>query len=59
MQTNKASGFDNISPKFLKLGAEHISHSLTPIINNSISQNIYPDYTKRAEVTPLYKNLTN
>ena len=28
---------------------------MTPIINNCLSTNIYPDYTKRAEVTPLYK----
>ena len=55
LQTNKASGFDNISPKFLKLGAERLSHSLTPIINNSIYQNKYPEYAKKAEVTPLYK----
>ena len=30
LQTNKASGFDNIPPKFLKIGATHLSQSLTP-----------------------------
>ena len=55
LKTNKSSGFDNISPKFLKLGADYLSYSLTPIINNSIHTSIYPDYTKRAEVTPLFK----
>ena len=55
LQINKASGFDNISPKFLKLSANHIGPSLTTIINNSIKATTFPDYNKRAEITPLYK----
>ena len=31
LQTNKASGFDNISPKFLKIDAYYLGQSLTPI----------------------------
>ena len=55
LQSKKATGFDHISPKFLKIGADHLSHSLTPILNRSIEIGIYPDHNKRAEVTPLYK----
>ena len=55
IQMNKATGFDNISPKFLKVGANQLCYSMTPIINNCLSASIYPDLTKRAEVTPLYK----
>ena len=55
LQTNKSAGFDKISPKFLRIGAQNLSHSLTPIINNSISLSKYPDLNKRAEVSPLYK----
>ena len=55
LQTNKACGFDNISPKFLKVGLHSLSHSLTPIINNIIASCIFPDHNKRAEVSPLFK----
>ena len=57
LQTNKASGFDNIPPKFLKIGATHLSQSLTPILNNSINTRIFPNYNKIAEVSPLYKTI--
>ena len=59
LKTNKASGFDNIPAKFLKLGADQLSYSLTPIINSTIEIKTYPDHTKRAEVTPLYKKSDN
>ena len=52
LPTNKASCFDNISPKFLKVGSHSLSHSLTPIINNSIASCIFPDHNKRADVSP-------
>ena len=55
MQSNKATGFDHISPKFLKKGSDSISMTLTPIINKSIETKMFPDYNKKAEVTPLYK----
>ena len=55
LQTNKACGYDNIPAKFLKLGANKLSLSLTPIINNSIMSSKYPDGAKMAQVSPLYK----
>ena len=55
LKTNKASGFDNIPAKFLKLGADHLSYSLTTIINSTIKVKTYPDHAKRAEVIPLNK----
>ena len=55
LKPRKASGFDHISPKFLKIGAINLSLSLTPIINNSIMSKQYPDYVKKAVVTPLFK----
>ena len=59
LKTNKASGFDKIPAKFLKMGADQLCFSLTPIINSTIDGNTYPDQTKRAEVTPLYKKSDN
>ena len=55
IQSNKATGFDNISPKFLKIAANNLSYTLTPIINNSFLTSTYPESNKHAEVTPLYK----
>ena len=55
IQSNKATGFDNISPKFLKIAANNLCYSLTPIINNSFLTSTYPESNKHAEVTPLYK----
>ena len=55
LHPNKATGFDQISPKFLKLGSKSLSQSLTPIVNNSITACVFPEYNKKAEVTPLHK----
>ena len=57
IQSNKATGFDNISPKFLKIAANNLCYTLTPIINyyNIFRTSTYPDSNKHAEVTPLYK----
>ena len=55
IKIDKAGGFDNISPKFLKIGAKSLSTTLTPIINHSIETINFPDHAKKAEVSPLYK----
>ena len=55
LQSNKACGYDNIPAQFLKLGAKALSLSLTPIINNSLISDKFPDCAKRAQVSPLFK----
>ena len=55
LKTNKASGYDMIPAKLLRDGADHISRSLTPIINMSITSACFPDCLKLAEVSPAYK----
>ena len=53
---NKMScSHDMISNKLLKSLATSISYPLSIIFNQSISEGIYPDQMKLAEVTPLYK----
>ena len=53
---NKTShGHDMISNKLLKSLSTSISLPLTYIFNQSISQGIFPDQMKIAEVVPLYK----
>ena len=51
----KATGFDNIPGKLLRLGHQELSRPLTYLINVSISQNVFPDEMKCAEVSPIFK----
>ena len=44
-----------ISNKLLKSLANSIAYPLSIIFNQSISEGIYPDQMKLAEVIPLYK----
>ena len=55
MNPQKATGMDNISPKFLKDSASIIAPTVTHIINLSITSGQVPDDLKIAKVTPLYK----
>ena len=55
----KATGFDNIPGRLLKLAHESLSIPITFLINTSISQNVFPDDLKCAEVTPLFKKNDN
>ena len=52
LNARKATGFDNIPPKLLRLGSDI---PLTVLINSSITTSSFPVMLKRAEVTPIYK----
>ena len=56
LNPNKAYGPDGISPKLLKEAAPFITPVLTKIFNLSLSQGIFPDTWKRADVVPIHKN---
>ena len=51
----KATGFDNIPGKLLRLAHQELSTPLTYLINASIAQNVFPDQMKCAEVSPIFK----
>ena len=55
LNTRKSSGFDQIPPKILKLGAGVLCYSLTSIINQSMSNCVFPNCLKNAEVSPIHK----
>lgn len=55
LKESKSTGFDNISGKFLKEGADHIYRPLSHIINLSIRTSEVPPIMKLAKVTPLHK----
>ena len=46
LDSKKSPGFDELSAKFLKLCAPHISETLANILNISISSGVYPDHLK-------------
>lgn len=56
MPNKKSAGFDEISPKILKLSLPYIVESLTHIYNLCISNGTFPDQLKIAKVTPIPKS---
>ena len=52
---SKATGLDQLSPKFIKDGAKLISSPLAHIVNLSLTSGIIPNDLKSARVTPIYK----
>ena len=52
--SNKATGLDQISPRFIKDCANIIMSPLTHILNLSLVTGKIPDDLKSAWVTPIY-----
>ena len=55
LKTNKATGIDDISAKFLKMAAPIICKPLSHLLNLSIQSGEYPKMLKKANVTPIFK----
>ena len=55
IKISKATGFDEISARFLKLFAPYLTDSITKICNLSITENRFPSTWKTARVIPLLK----
>lgn len=55
LNTNKATGLDDISAKVLKLAAPYVSKWIAKICNHSIRTSQFPEVWKKARVTPLHK----
>ena len=51
----KATGFDKISNKLLKIAAPHIYQSLGALFNISIETNMFPSEFAIAKVSPIFK----
>ena len=52
----KATGYDDIPPKLLKLGATELAPTITNLINQSIEKSHFPTALKKSESSPLFKN---
>ena len=57
MDGKKATGFDEISSKFLKIGATPLAGPISRLINLSILECKFPDILKYAEVNALFKRI--
>ena len=55
LELRKACGFDNISNRMLKATSHVIAPYIMRLYNNCMSQGIFPDTYKKAQVIPLYK----
>ena len=51
-----SSGIDDINNKLLKELKDYIAEPLSQIINNSLTEGVFPQKMKSAKVVPLYKN---
>ena len=56
LQINKASGFNDISPYFLKIGADILAYPLVDLFNYCLSFGIFPQQLKIAKVISIYNS---
>ena len=55
LNTNKATGYDNIPAKVLKIAADELAKPLTTLFNSCIRNCVWPRDWKRGVWTPVYK----
>jgi hypothetical protein len=55
LNVRKASGYDLIPAKLLKMAVKPLSVPLTQVINHSIIKRNFPSDMKKAEVSPVFK----
>ena len=56
LKNKKSSGYDQINNLLLKDLKDEILKPLTKIFNQSLSDGVFPDRMKSADVVPLYKS---
>ena len=55
LKSNKATGYDMLPSKLLKIGCDMLSHSICYLVNMSFTVCSFPDALKCAEISPIYK----
>ena len=55
LKTNKSAGYDDISFNVIKKAYTHLYTPLFHVFQLSLSQGIFPDSLKIAQITPIYK----
>ena len=56
LDVNKASGWDEVEAKYLKIGAAAIAPSLTALFDTSLAASELPEDWKCAKITPIFKS---
>ena len=59
LNIKKATGYDNIPGKIIRLTQRELSVPFANLINISLSQSVFPDAMKCAEVSPIFKKDDN
>ena len=59
MNPRKATGYDNIPPRLLRICAQYLCYPLAKLVNMSLSQCVFPDALKYANVSPIHKKDDN
>ena len=59
LNCKKATGYDLLPCKLLKLGSDILCHSLCNLINMSVNLCKFPNVLKKAEICPIYKKGNN
>ena len=55
INVKKATGYDMMPPKLVKLSSPYLCYPLCIIINICIDQGVFPDSMKHAEIVPIFK----
>lgn len=55
LNIKKATGYDTLSPKIIKLSAKHIASFITQLINKCINDSTFPSKLKNAEISSIHK----
>ena len=55
LNIKKSTGWDNIPPKLIKLGATVLCKPVCQLVNKSITVSQFPNILKRGEIVPIYK----
>ncbi len=59
LKINKATGYDNVPPKMVKICAEELSETLAELVNQAFTNNRFPKHIKKAEISPTFKKKDN
>ena len=59
LDSKKATGYDNIPGKLIKIAHQELANSLCNLINYSMKLKCFPSIMKSAEETPVYKKENN
>ncbi len=55
LKINKATGYDHMPPKMVKMCSNELSVTLMELLNYAFKHKTFPDEMKNAEITHIFK----